>query len=235
MKKCNYCFEEFSPATNKKYCSAKCREAAFVISIRTQEPNHTINMDGEIWVDINGVNGKYQVSNMGRVQSFYKMIGHETRWRLLVAHPDKKGYLRIGIQIGDKKVTQKVHRLVAQHFISNVDNKEQVNHKDFNKANNHVDNLEWVTNSENQKHSYGNNSERHIMKGEENYFSKLKETDIVEIFKLKKEGYSGEYLGNKYNILTKHVFNILRREAWKHVEISPEYLYIKRKSKKRKQ
>ncbi len=68
---------------------------------------------------------------------------------------DKHGYLKVGLNDQNKKYF--VHRLVALTYIENPDNKETVNHKDGNKLNNHVSNLEWMTNAENIKHAHNNN------------------------------------------------------------------------------
>lgn len=102
----------------------------------------------EIWKDIQGCEGIYQVSNMGRVRSFIKWKGYETP-RIMSQKEDKKGYFRCTI----KGKFVPVHRLVAMAFIENIDNKPQVNHIDGNKKNNNSENLEWVTNAENQKHA----------------------------------------------------------------------------------
>ena len=101
----------------------------------------------EIWKNIEGYEGKYQVSNLGRVKS---MIGQEK-----VLHPKKhrNGHLQIGLHKDKKRKTMYIHRLVAQAFIPNPDNLPQVNHIDENKENNHVDNLEWCTNQYNTEYS----------------------------------------------------------------------------------
>ena len=68
---------------------------------------------------------------------------------------DKQGYQRVGLYVGNyKSKTIKVHRLVAETFIDNIENKKDVNHIDGNKSNNNVSNLEWCTRSENVKHSF---------------------------------------------------------------------------------
>lgn len=66
---------------------------------------------------------------------------------------DKKGYQIVVLTIGGKQVTKRVHRIVAEHFIPNPENKPQVNHIDKNKQNNDISNLEWVTASENMLHA----------------------------------------------------------------------------------
>ena len=107
----------------------------------------------EIWKDIEGYEGLYQVSNKGRVKSLYK--GSE---RILRPGIDRYGYYKIMIYKDSVRKTFKLHRLVAQAFIPNPENKPQVNHKDENKLNNCVNNLEWSTAKENS--NYGSRNER---------------------------------------------------------------------------
>ncbi len=109
----------------------------------------------EVWRDIEESNGKYQVSNLGRVRSFYR---DETNGFIMKACPDKKGYLYIVLKIHGKAKRYAIHRLVATAFIPNPDNLPQVNHKDEVKDNNRVDNLEWCTNHYNL--CYGTHNER---------------------------------------------------------------------------
>ena len=104
----------------------------------------------EEWRDIAGYNGIYKISNMGRIISYKTNKPVE-----LIPYTNKRsnGYLVIGLSDGKKRTRYTVHRLVANHFIENPENKTQVNHKDGNKLNNCINNLEWVTPSENVKHS----------------------------------------------------------------------------------
>lgn len=98
----------------------------------------------KVWSYIKGTDN-YFVSNFGDVK-------HREYQRKPIY--DKDGYLQIGLKINGRKTTRKIHRLVAEAFIPNTHNKPQVNHIDGNKENNKIDNLEWVTNSENQYHKY---------------------------------------------------------------------------------
>ena len=102
----------------------------------------------EIWKDIQGYEGLYRVSNLGRVKSFHKAKEH-----ILSPGKDKDGYFQVQLYKNGINKMRKVHRLVAQAFISNPNNLPQINHKDENKQNNNVDNLEWCTNEYN--HNYG--------------------------------------------------------------------------------
>ena len=111
----------------------------------------------EQWKDIIGYEGLYEISNLGRVKSLIKYKG--TDERILKPLKNKKGYLQV-ILHKDKKIKNYViHRLVALHFIPNDDlSKTQVNHKDENKENNNVNNLEWCDVAYNN--NYGTRNER---------------------------------------------------------------------------
>lgn len=100
----------------------------------------------EIFRDIKGYGGKYQISTWGRV--------YNTEYGRFVAPQETaKGYLRVDLfDANGYRKHHKVHRLVAKAFIENPDNKPQVNHKDGNKRNNSITNLAWCTNSENRQH-----------------------------------------------------------------------------------
>lgn len=107
------------------------------------------DLDGEEWRDINGYEGLYQVSNFGRVKSF-----HRGTTKIIKPQINRKGYLNITMNKNGMQKTFRIHRLVAEMFILNTDCKPQVNHRDGHKLNNHVNNLEWVTEVENVHHAF---------------------------------------------------------------------------------
>lgn len=106
------------------------------------------DLPGEIWRDIIGYDGDYQVSNFARLKSF-------KRGKVKILNPAFNGnYFFIYLHKNGESKMHYVHILVAQAFIPNPDNKPQVNHLDGNKVNNHVENLAWVTQSENIQHAF---------------------------------------------------------------------------------
>lgn len=124
----------------------------------------------EEWRDIEGYEGFYQVSNLGRVRSLTRPIHNYMKpGKVLAQHDNGHSYVSVGLhKPGMVNKHAYVHRLVAKAFIPNPDNLPEVNHKDFNKKNNTVENLEWVTSSDNKYHfrrSYrGNIAEDHRKK-----------------------------------------------------------------------
>lgn len=112
----------------------------------------------EIWKDIPGYEGLYQASNMGRIRSL--KFRHIDRIHIMCLGKRTDGYLCVGLSKNGKVTSKTVHRLVALTFLPNPNGYEMVNHKDENKRNNRVDNLEWCTRSYNQVYSMNLHEER---------------------------------------------------------------------------
>ena len=107
----------------------------------------------EIWENVQGYEGLYLISNLGRLLSAPRN-GTKTYWHLIAPHKLKTGYVQYQLCKNDTRKEYKAHRLVAMAFLPNPENKREVNHIDGNPGNNTVDNLEWATTSENQIHAH---------------------------------------------------------------------------------
>lgn len=118
----------------------------------------------EIWKDIRGYEGLYQISNFGRVKSLERLAkSNNNNYRrvkenFLKKHEDKNGYIKVSLNKNNKSKQYAIHRLVAKAFIPNPNNLPQINHKDENKQNNNLENLEWCTAKYNN--SYGTRIQR---------------------------------------------------------------------------
>ena len=99
-------------------------------------------MNKEVWKDIKGYEGKYQVSNLGRVKS---LIDNQGKQRTMILKQSCEKYCKVTLLKNSKQKRFRVHRLVAEAFIPNPNNYLYINHKDENPKNNVVDNLEWCT------------------------------------------------------------------------------------------
>jgi hypothetical protein len=163
----------------------------------------------EVWKDVVGYEGLYQVSNLGRVKSLsrIKINGASygfgiTKERYLKLQIDDKGYNRVKLHNNKNITTKKVYRLVAEAFIPNPEDKKQVNHIDGNKLNNRVDNLEWATPYENVKHAIDTglikyNIHKYKTKILKDYFNNI---PLQKIF-------------NKYHITQKSLYDTLKKEG----------------------
>ena len=117
-------------------------------------------MKEEVWKDIQGYEGLYQISNMGRVKSVERMKWNGRGYRIvaeriLKGRSTKKGYLQVQLHQDGKGKWYLVHRLAAIAFIPNPYNLPEVNHKDEDKKNNCVQNLEWCSSQYNMEYSHG--------------------------------------------------------------------------------
>jgi hypothetical protein len=113
-------------------------------------------MKKEIWKDVEGYEGIYKISTYGRIKSYKTRL----KGKLLSGTVNSDGY-NVIILFKDGERGKRIPRLVAKAFIQNPENKPQVNHKDLNKSNNHVDNLEWCTAKENTYHATRNGHTPH--------------------------------------------------------------------------
>jgi len=152
------CFGQMKREGIKKDGSGLEGLPSFRTFIVTKQKCMETNIE-EIWKDIAGYEGYYQVSNLGNVRSLDRKIDHglyysTVKGKSMPIRLNKKGYPKVALTKGTVFKQPFIHRLVCIAFVPNPENKPQVNHIDGNKLNNHVSNLEWVTNLENTRHSY---------------------------------------------------------------------------------
>jgi NUMOD4 motif/HNH endonuclease len=122
---------------------------------------NTNEMSHEEWRDVPGFEGLYKVSNFGEI---YSIPRNGTKGGKLKQHADRYGYKKVVLYKNDKPHYFTVHRLVAEAFLPNPENKTQVNHKNSIRTDNRLENLEWVTAKENIYHSHQNRKQRIPMK-----------------------------------------------------------------------
>ena len=176
----------------------------------------------EIWKDIPGYENIYQISNLGRIKSLDRIIicknkKNIKRGKILKVEIVNNGYERIQLHKNNKCKRYKMHRLVAQAFISNPEKKPYVNHKNGIKNDNRVINLEWCTQSENILHAYKTGLRRSL-KGENHGRALLTRKDVLNIrYILKNKEITSIEIAKRYNISVKAIDHIKHRRTWKHI------------------
>lgn len=185
----------------------------------------------EIWKDIAQFNGKYQVSNLGNVRSVTRTVTQRSpkggvsvrtlKGKTLKPKVTKNGYLELRLWAENSKgISVRVHRLVAEAFIPNPENKPQVNHKNGNKVDNSVDNLEWVTCQENVQHATKNGMIAYL-RGEQHQNTTLTESDvrfIREHYMYRDAKWNTTTLAKKFGISIQTVLNIANGKVWNHLD-----------------
>ena len=162
----------------------------------------------EIWKDYIY---NYQISNFGRIRN-------KVTNKILKVYPVGKGYLGVCVSLGskNKKKMIKIHKAVAECFVSNPNNYPIINHIDGNKENNLYSNLEWCTYKYNSKHAIDYNLSK-IRYGEDNPNSKLNQKDINYIRKNyipRDVNYGARALARKYNVHHKTIEDIIHNKKW---------------------
>ena len=176
----------------------------------------------EVWKDVCGYEGVYEVSSMGRVKRIARAPG-ATPGRVL------KPYIMVGYEYvslcpgnGAPHRTTRLHRVVAQAFLGEPpDDKPEVNHRNCNPVDNRVDNLEWVSRAENMKHAH-----RHgrchpvppVLRGEQNGYSKLTEAGVRQIRHLYASGsHNHTELGTMFGVHKGTIRKVVIHQTWAHV------------------
>jgi calcineurin-like phosphoesterase family protein len=155
-----------------------------------------------IWKPIPNIDG-YLINYYGQIKSFKKY----KEGSFISPHKDKDGYLCVKLTINKKPYGYKVHRLVALAFLDNPDNLPQVNHKDGHKLNCAVDNLEWISNLNNQRHAWQNDFKT----------IKLTIAQVSEIKQMLADGVTNTEIARKYNVDQSLISNIKTGKIWNKV------------------
>ena len=197
-----------------------------IVLIYLQQKDMIEDLEGEIWKDIVGYDGLYQISNLGRVKNLSKiwwMDKNNTHRRykpdtIIFNRIDNLGYSICTLyknSIGTKRI--RIHRLVAEAFIPNPDNKPCVNHINGIKNDNRIENLEWCTYSENIQHAYDNglkiskNGKDHHHWNKQPTNLKLSEEQVIEIRNSCLKQYE---LAEIYNVHQCTISRIKNKKRW---------------------
>jgi hypothetical protein len=151
----------------------------------------------------------YEVSDLGNVRSL-------NTGAVMRASVDERGYPKITAWASNVPSNLRVHRMVAEMFLPNLEGKPVVNHLDGVKTNNCLTNLEWATVAENTQHAYDTGLQG---RGEDHHLAKLVEDDVHEIRQLIATGMSATAIGAKFGVTMHAVLHIRDGKAWAHVPV----------------
>jgi len=208
------------PARSGGYCNRCSNHIANQFYHLTKKKWPAIeSIEGEVWLPVKGFESSYSISNMGRLKRLSGQI-KRAGWydlnlqeKLINPSKDRKGYLLTFLTQNRNRTKVYIHRLVAIHFVPNPHNKPDVNHKQGVKDDNRYTELEWVTHSENMKHSSVHGFHRF---GERHPKSVLSESQVVEIFNSKE---SERSLAKKYNCSRATINCIKSGRSWKYLNL----------------
>ncbi len=175
------------------------------------------DLQGELWKWIKGYEGLYQISNFGRIKSFPRN-GTGKEIKILRPRATKMGYLQICLRKNGVRKSYSIHRLVAEAFIPNPENKPEVNHKFGIKFDCYFENLEWSTKAENNEHSIKMGLPKF---GIERDVSKLNSEQVRRIrenYKPYDKKYGVTALAKKFNVGTSTIMRVIQGETYKNVD-----------------
>ena len=175
------------------------------------------------WKDIPDYEGLYEINEHGEIRGKNRIVkrkdGKTNKYKQQVIKPYlSNGYKRVCLTKNNIRKQYLVHRLVAITFIKNKENKELINHKDANKLNNHIDNLEWCTYKENNNHAR-NLKLYPILKSEKSPKSKLCLNDVLNIRKYCSNNIKErKEFAKKYNVSQRTIYDVLVFRTWKECD-----------------
>lgn len=179
-------------------------------------------MKREKWTAVSGYEGLYEVSNQGRVRSLGRWTTYQRKDRkrpskrffpggLMNFETDEHGYFRVTLCKNGRARHWFVHRLVASAFIPNPTGRPYINHKDTDKNNNDVSNLEWATAKENTLHAVANGVHSFMQK------NKITPADVPVILNRIAAGENRKQIAADYGTQESHIFKIKNGHTWKRV------------------
>lgn len=164
---------------------------------------------GEIWKPITGYEGNYSISNMGRVMSHGRPNHHDPRIKRdrILPHQiaGENCYYFVNLRKNGTHKLYFIHRLVAQAFIPNPENKRTVNHIDGNKSNYSISNLEWSTHKENIRHAWDSG----LSKVHKSHNQKISNDGLEDIKKMISEKKPTKEIAEKYSVTPSHIRGIM--------------------------
>jgi hypothetical protein len=171
-------------------------------------------LQNEVWKPIPGYDERYEASSLGRVRNI-RPYRYRGKHRVLNIHTMHSGYCQVVLYEKKKHRTIRLHKLIASAFIGPCPDGYEINHRDGVKLNNRPDNLEYVTQSENQIHAMENGLKAF---GERNAASKLTPALIRDIRRRLANGESGNSIANSLGVTKYTIYHIKQRKVWKHVD-----------------
>lgn len=163
---------------------------------------------------INGYEGLYEIDESGQVRSARNARG--TYKGKLLSPNLRKGYHQVGLRKNNARKCYSVHRLVYEAFVGPIPEGYEINHKDRNRTNNHISNLETVTPKENTRHMLENGGQTYVS-GTNHGKSKLTEKKVRQIREWRKAGWTLVNLGIGFDVKHETISAICRRKTWRHV------------------
>lgn len=179
-------------------------------------------IDAEVWKDIPGYVGEYQASSLGRVKSLRRLVNCKGGVRIVAEKikaatlNNQNGYLAVTLRTRD---TKSVHSIVAMAFFGDRPEANTVNHKDGNKQNNRLNNLEYVPHKENIAHAIRTGLTDN--NGENNGCSKMSEAQVVEAHGLYASGMSMKAVAEQFGVRKQAIGKIVLGHRWSHLGLAP--------------
>lgn len=182
---------------------------------------HRYYLDGKqpvsTMMPVVGYEGLYSVSFLGAVWSHAQSKYTKSKW---LKPSDRKGYKSVMLFKNGKATRHSIHRLVATAFIPNPEKLPQLNHKDGNKLNNFMGNLEWCSSKNNTHHAIKNGMRETVVasrRGEKSNWAKYDKHQIMSMRALYKAGHTQKQIASMYGSIQAYISDVVNRKVWKHI------------------